>query len=116
MINVSRLEYTYPNNKAPTVRQINFEIGDGEVFGFLGPSGAGKSTTQKVLIWLLKQFRGAVSVMGKPLTNWGVDYYSHVGVGFEKRTVRVEYLNDQMQTANFELDGLGHNEALKCSG
>jgi fluoroquinolone transport system ATP-binding protein len=83
MINVNRLEYTYPNNEAPTVRQIDFEIEEGEVFGFLGPSGAGKSTTQKVLIRLLKGFRGEVSVMGKPLSDWGVDYYNHVGVGFE---------------------------------
>ncbi len=83
MINVNRLEYTYPNAEAPTVRQIDFEIGEGEVFGFLGPSGAGKSTTQKVLIRLLKGFRGEVSVMGKPLSDWGMDYYNHVGVGFE---------------------------------
>lgn len=50
MIEVKRLRYQYPGQSDYTLKGIDFEIAQGEIFGFLGPSGAGKSTTQKVLI------------------------------------------------------------------
>ena len=83
MIKVEQLKYTYHKEEVPAVNQISFEIDQGEIFGFLGPSGAGKSTTQKVLIKLLKDFKGRVEVMDKPLQNWDHAYYNHIGVGFE---------------------------------
>ncbi|MEL6256281.1 MAG: ATP-binding cassette domain-containing protein, partial [Bacteroidota bacterium] len=46
MIQVKKLSYTYPNTKSEVLHTLNFQIGKGEIFGFLGPSGAGKSTTQ----------------------------------------------------------------------
>jgi fluoroquinolone transport system ATP-binding protein len=62
---------------------LNFTIQPGEIFGFLGPSGAGKSTTQKILIGLLREFHGSVTVLGKNLTTWKSDYYERIGVSFE---------------------------------
>jgi fluoroquinolone transport system ATP-binding protein len=67
----------------PAVRNISFDVADGEIFGFLGPSGAGKSTTQKILIRLLKEFDGDVTVLGRDLRAWGSDYFERVGVSFE---------------------------------
>ena len=83
MIHVQDLQFTYSGETTPTIRGINFDIQKGEIFGFLGPSGAGKSTTQKILIRLLKNFEGSVSVLGKDLRSWGAEYYNHIGVGFE---------------------------------
>jgi fluoroquinolone transport system ATP-binding protein len=83
VINVHDLEYTYPGTGNPAVRGVNFTIESGEIFGFLGPSGAGKSTTQKVLIGLLKGYKGRVQVFGRELAQWGQDYYEQVGVSFE---------------------------------
>lgn len=83
MITVRDLEFAYPNATAPTLNGLNFDVRQGEVFGFLGPSGAGKSTTQNLLIGLLKGFSGTVDVLGKPLTTWGRTYYEHIGVSFE---------------------------------
>jgi len=83
MITVQNLTFTYPGNTDPTVKDINFNIEKGEIFGFLGPSGAGKSTVQKVIIRLLKKFEGEIKVKGKDLRTWGADYYRHIGVGFE---------------------------------
>ena len=62
---------------------LDFQIKCGEVFGFLGPSGAGKSTTQRILIRLLDGYRGDVRVLRRELSEWGQDYYEHVGVAFE---------------------------------
>lgn len=82
-VDVNELTFHYRSSTSPAVRDISFNIEHGEVFGFLGPNGAGKSTTQKVLIRLLRPYRGAVSVLGKDLGDWGADYYEQIGVSFE---------------------------------
>jgi fluoroquinolone transport system ATP-binding protein len=84
MIEVQNLTYTYPKTTQPALRGLNFAIQTGEIFGFLGPSGAGKSTTQKILIGLLDGFQGQVTVMSRPVTTWGSDYYERIGVAFEQ--------------------------------
>ena len=83
MIEVSDLSLTYPGAQNPAVDGISFEVGQGEIFGFLGPSGAGKSTTQRILCRLLQHWSGTVSVMDRSLTDWGQGYFAHVGVSFE---------------------------------
>ncbi len=83
MISVSNLTFTYPKASQATLHGLNFEIAEREVFGFLGPSGAGKSTTQKIIIGLLKNYGGSITVMNKEIRDWGQDYYEHIGVSFE---------------------------------
>ena len=83
MIEVNGLVFTYPGSNEPAVNDLEFSVGDGEIFGFLGPNGAGKSTTQKVLIGLLRKYAGEVSVLGRDSRDWGSDLYEQVGVGFE---------------------------------
>ncbi|WP_029042201.1 ABC transporter ATP-binding protein [Cucumibacter marinus] len=83
MIRVSNLSYRYPGTQADMLKGIDFAIEDAEILGFLGPSGAGKSTTQNILIGLLSGYRGSIEVMGRELSDWGQDYYQHIGVSFE---------------------------------
>ncbi len=83
MIEVKNLNYTYKKSKNHAVKEINFRIKKGEIFGFLGPSGAGKSTTQKVLIKLLDGYSGEVKIFGKDLKSFDSDYYEKLGIGFE---------------------------------
>lgn len=80
---VSALSYTYPGRTAPAVDDVSFDVAPGEIFGFLGPSGAGKSTTQRVLTRLLTGARGDVRVLGRPLADWGDEYYRRIGISFE---------------------------------
>jgi ABC-2 type transport system ATP-binding protein len=44
---------------------ISFNIQRGEIFGYIGPNGAGKTTTIKILVGLIKDFRGEVFINGK---------------------------------------------------
>jgi ABC-2 type transport system ATP-binding protein len=44
------------------VNNISFEVGKGEVFGFLGANGAGKTTAMKMLIGILKPTSGYAQV------------------------------------------------------
>ena len=83
MIKVHELDFQYPGSSESTLHQLNFEVAEQEIFGFLGPSGAGKSTTQNILIGLLKSYRGSANVLGRELTDWNDDFYEQVGVCFE---------------------------------
>src|SRR5262247_4175860 len=49
-------------------RDVSFEVGHGEVFGFLGPNGAGKTTIVRTLGTLIKPTSGSATVAGIPLT------------------------------------------------
>lgn len=46
------------------VNDINFDLKDGDIFGFLGPNGAGKSTTIKMILGLVKPSSGNVWING----------------------------------------------------
>lgn len=83
MIQVKDLSYTYPGSNFPVLRNISFDIQQGEIYGFLGPSGAGKSTTQKVLNGLLKGYQGSVIVNGWDLKKMDRSFYEKIGVAFE---------------------------------
>ncbi|WP_202711255.1 ABC transporter ATP-binding protein [Sporosalibacterium faouarense] len=83
MIEVKDLMFKYPKAKEKTLKELNFKIDKGEIFGFLGPSGAGKSTTQKILIGILKDYLGSVKILGKEIINWNTDFYEKIGVSFE---------------------------------
>jgi fluoroquinolone transport system ATP-binding protein len=83
MITVRNLSYAYPKSKDMVLKNLNFEIAPGEIFGFLGPSGAGKSTTQKILYKILRNYTGEISVKDKFLKDWGNEYFEKIGVGFE---------------------------------
>lgn len=80
---VQDLRFTYPRNKEETIKGISFEFAKGEIFGFLGPSGAGKSTTQKLLIKMLRDYRGQALYRGKDLKSYGNEFFTEIGVGFE---------------------------------
>ena len=43
------------NSDVKAVDAIDFEVKEGEIFGFLGPNGAGKSTTIRMLCGILTQ-------------------------------------------------------------
>lgn len=83
MIKVEKLFFAYPRMKEDVLKDLNFEVGEGEIFGLLGPSGAGKSTLQKILLGLLKGYRGSAQVMGKEVSAMKTTYYDKIGVGFE---------------------------------
>ena len=49
----------------PSLDNLNLDVGENEVFGFLGRNGAGKTTTIKLLCGLLHPTRGEALILGK---------------------------------------------------
>ena len=50
------------------VKDINFHVKKGEIYGFLGPNGAGKTTVMKMLTNLWKPTYGTIELFGETLT------------------------------------------------
>jgi ABC-2 type transport system ATP-binding protein len=75
------LTYTYGDLAA--VDHINFNVAEGEIFGFLGPNGAGKSTTVKVLTAQMKPKEGIAKILGMDVTTDVRAIQSQIGVCFE---------------------------------
>ncbi|HLP04109.1 MAG TPA: ATP-binding cassette domain-containing protein [Paludibacter sp.] len=61
-ISISDLSKNYGEQQV--LKNINIEIGGGEIVGFLGPNGAGKTTTMRILSGALDYGTGSVKVCG----------------------------------------------------
>jgi ABC-2 type transport system ATP-binding protein len=62
MIEVEHLVKSFGDIQA--VRDISFNVDQGEIFAFLGPNGAGKTTTIKMLTTLLRPTSGRIAIDG----------------------------------------------------
>jgi ABC-2 type transport system ATP-binding protein len=62
IVQTAGLTKRYGRNRGIT--GLDFEIEEGEVFGFLGPNGAGKTTTIRTLMGFLKPTTGRATVGG----------------------------------------------------
>jgi len=95
MIEVQQLTKKF--NGTPVLRGVDFQVKEGEIFGYLGPNGAGKTTTLRVILGLLKPTSGKASVFGKDLGD-NDDLRRRVGVllendGLYERLSAYENLN-----------------------
>ncbi|AQS53145.1 Fluoroquinolones export ATP-binding protein [Jeotgalibaca dankookensis] len=89
MINVKNLYYSYNNDENYQVKNVSFEVKEGEIFGFLGPSGAGKSTVQNILTGLLQVQKNdsAITVAGYDISNPSKERFNQIGMSFEQSNV-----------------------------
>ncbi|MEW9677593.1 ABC transporter ATP-binding protein [Lentibacillus sp. L22] len=60
MIKLHQIEHRF--EKEIVLRNIDFTIPEGQLFGLLGPSGSGKTTLVKIIIGLLEPTSGAVTI------------------------------------------------------
>ncbi len=50
------------------IRDLNFEVGDGEFVAIVGPSGCGKTTLMNIIVGFMQPDSGAILVDGEPRT------------------------------------------------
>ena len=65
MLKVSNLSISY--KKINAVREISFEIREGEIVSLIGSNGAGKTSTMKAISGLLKAKSGSILFNGKEI-------------------------------------------------
>ena len=63
MIEIKNVSKTY-NGNVKAVKNLNLEIKDGEIVGFIGLNGAGKTTAIKMMTGILKPDSGSIKVNG----------------------------------------------------
>ena len=61
------------------VDHISFDIGTGEIFGFLGPNGSGKTTTIRMLLGLLRPTEGGGTVLGFDIVKESEEVRKRIG-------------------------------------
>ena len=78
----------------PVLKDLNFEIENGELVALIGLNGAGKSTTIKEIIGLLKPTSGSIEIDGLTLNKSASQYRQKIGfipespVLYEELTLR----------------------------
>jgi ABC-2 type transport system ATP-binding protein len=77
-VQVRGLYKTYGQLQA--VRNVDLDVGYGEVFAILGPNGAGKSTTIEILEGHRKRDAGHVSVLGEDPGTAGRTWRAKIGI------------------------------------
>ena len=78
IISVKNLIKNYGDFKA--VKNISFDVYEGEIFGLLGPNGAGKSTTLEIIETLRAKTSGQVTVDGLDLDKQPDEIKKIIGV------------------------------------
>ena len=65
MLRVSNLSISY--KKINAVRDISFEIGDGEIVSLIGSNGAGKTSTMRAISGLVRAKSGSITTLEKSI-------------------------------------------------
>lgn len=64
MLKIINFSKSYGNNKKKAVDNLNLEIKEGEIFGFIGHNGAGKTTTIKAIVGINEFNEGDILIDG----------------------------------------------------
>jgi ABC-2 type transport system ATP-binding protein len=85
ILDVSGFSYSYGDVQA--VKNVSFQVRQGEFFSFLGPNGAGKTTVINTLITLLPMQEGTVTIAGYDLRKDQVKVRESIGIVFQQITL-----------------------------
>jgi ABC-2 type transport system ATP-binding protein len=77
---IETLGLTKLYGQARGIQNLDLQVRQGEVFGFLGPNGASKTTTIRLLLNLLQPTRGSAMIMGMDVAKQSVDVRRVCGV------------------------------------
>lgn len=77
MLEVQNLSKHYRG--IPAVENVSFQVGAGEVVGYLGPNGSGKSTTVKIITGILQPSNGRVLFEGRDIQDDLVGFRAALG-------------------------------------
>lgn len=65
--------------KREILKNVSFQIDEGDILAFIGPNGAGKTTTIKCILGLQRLTKGSITINGYDIEKDFVKAISHVG-------------------------------------
>ena len=68
------------------LKNVSFDVEEGDIVGYIGPNGAGKSTTIKIMSGILNPTSGECKIMGYTPWTERKKYVKNIGVVFGQRT------------------------------
>ena len=71
----------------PVIKDLNFSVKPGSIYGFLGRNGSGKTTTLRMLAGLIKPHAGEVRIMGNNPFTIGATERQWLGYMSEKAVI-----------------------------
>ena len=77
MLKLDKVTGGYAN--IPVLKDVTFEVADGELVGLIGLNGAGKSTTINEIIGLLTPYKGQITIDGVSLVDDSQTYRQKIG-------------------------------------
>ena len=72
MIEIKRVSKTY-NGTKKALKDVSFDINDGEIFAFIGHNGAGKTTMIKCIVGILDFEDGDILINGKSIKRSSIE-------------------------------------------
>ena len=79
MISIQNISKSYKKG-TKVIENIDLEIKDGEIFGFIGQNGAGKTTTIKMMTGILEIDEGDIFIDGKSITKEPIEAKKNIGL------------------------------------
>ncbi|MEC8723748.1 MAG: LPS export ABC transporter ATP-binding protein [Bacteroidota bacterium] len=79
-LSVQNLMKSYSGRKV--VKDVSFEVEQGEIVGLLGPNGAGKTTSFYMTVGLIKPNGGTIFLDGQDITNYPMYKRAQSGIGY----------------------------------
>lgn len=79
-LSVQNLMKSYSGRKV--VKDVSFEVKQGEIVGLLGPNGAGKTTSFYMAVGLIKPNGGAIFLDDKEITKFPMYKRAQSGIGY----------------------------------
>jgi len=118
-IEIKDLDFAY-NKKEPILRQVNMNVPQGSIYGFLGANGAGKTTTLKLILNLIKnKSKGSIKVLGEDIATYYPTYLNHIGSLIENASIYGHLTakeNLKLWSNYYDLDSKRGDEVLEIIG
>ncbi len=83
VIKVDNVSFRYVKD-VDVIKNASFSIYENEYICIIGHNGSGKSTMSKILMGLLQPYKGKISLFGKVIDKYNIDYLrDNIGVIFQ---------------------------------
>jgi ABC-2 type transport system ATP-binding protein len=114
MIKVENLTKRYAGQTA--IKDLNFEVGKGEIMGFLGPNGAGKTTTMRILASYMPPTSGRATVAGFDVFEQSLQARERLGYMPENVPLYVDMRVTEYLDYRAALKGVPHRRIMERVG